>query len=306
MSPKLGKLAESLSPKKKKQAEQKRCQHNRRDIDEQVDRALQHHFPDFTSVETDGRLNCDGKSLRQVMTEERKSASAKANFRYGQKFIAEQRTTFASEHHVSKVLQVKNPNDRLSDELVACLAAASSKDRTKRKKEPLYAVSPNMHKSHPERGGWAAASLPRGRDHLLKVVSELVQRDIHIQYGDECRLLAGHFDGMLAAHFAGAKKQRMASKTWWETFGHLTQLLPEHAIFQRLMSHEGAAADVADDIAHVTSQSKLGALLFGNTQKSFALRVCPRTRWRSSSQNRIDTHPEPCSAEENVVACRAP
>eukprot|EP00971_Amphidinium_carterae_P042492 835339-Amphidinium_carterae.1 len=86
MSQKLGKLAESLSPKKKKQAVCRAeevsavTQHNRRDIDEQVDRALQHHFPDFTSVETDGRLNSDGKSLRQVMTEERKSASAKANF----------------------------------------------------------------------------------------------------------------------------------------------------------------------------------------------------------------------------------
>eukprot|EP00971_Amphidinium_carterae_P292939 5816082-Amphidinium_carterae.1 len=81
MAPKtLGKLAESLSPKKKRQAEQKRSQHNRRSIDEQVDRALQHHFPDFTSVETDGRVNTQGKTLRAVMTEERQQSSARANF----------------------------------------------------------------------------------------------------------------------------------------------------------------------------------------------------------------------------------
>eukprot|EP00971_Amphidinium_carterae_P328937 6461092-Amphidinium_carterae.1 len=216
MAPKaLGKLAASLSPKKRKQNEEPRRQLHRRSLDEQVDRAISYHFPEFTSTETDGVLNAEGKTLRQVMTAERETAPKAKNFRFGQKFIAENRRTFASEHHITNALKVKNPGERVSEELVACLAAAGHRDRTKRKKGPLYAylqTCPSL--SQKEIVGLlrhcneTQYHLSSGRDHLMKVIAELVARDIHVSYPDECRVLAGHFDGLLATHFAGAKKQR--------------------------------------------------------------------------------------------------
>eukprot|EP00971_Amphidinium_carterae_P339584 6477475-Amphidinium_carterae.1 len=268
MAPKVkGKLAESLSPKKKQKAEAtQRRQLHRRSEEEQVDRAISYHFPEFTSVEIDGRLNAEGKTLREVMSKERATAPKSANFRFGQKFIAVQRTTFASELHVSNALKVKNQADRLSDELVSCLAAASARDRTKRKKGPLYAYLQTCAKvSQKELVGLlrhcqeTQYHLTSGRDHLMKICAELVAKDLQVLYPSEIRVLAGHFDGMLAMHFAAAKKQRMTSQAWWNSFGYLTALLPEHSIFERLMSHEGDCSTVADDIEHVTTQSKLGA-----------------------------------------------
>eukprot|EP00971_Amphidinium_carterae_P057504 1137080-Amphidinium_carterae.1 len=276
MAPKLvGKLAESLSPKKKKMKEKEkesRRQLHRRSIDEQVDRAISYHFPEFTSTETDGRRNSDGKTLREVMTAEREKQAKSKSFRFGQKFIAEQRRAFASELHISKILQVKNQADRVSEELVNCIAMAGAKDKTKRKKTPLYAylqTCPSI--TQKELVGLlrhcheTQYHLLSGRDHLMKIAAELVEKEIPAKFPDEIRVLAGHFDGMLAMHFAGAKKQRMLSEAWWDSFGYLTVLLPEHTVFERLMTHVGECSKVADDIEHVTNHTKLGAKLFANT-----------------------------------------
>eukprot|EP00971_Amphidinium_carterae_P319003 6341001-Amphidinium_carterae.1 len=157
------------------------------------------------------------------MTEEREKAPKTANFRFGQKFIATQRRTFASELHISNALKVKNQADRVSEELVACIASANARDRTKRKKGPLYAylqTCPSL--SQKELVGLlrhcheTQFHLSSGRDHLMKIAAELVLKDIHVLYPDEIRVLAGHFDGLLAMHFAGAKKQRMTSQAWWD------------------------------------------------------------------------------------------
>lgn len=242
----------------------------RRGTDEAVTRALEEHFKEASSVETDLIIK-DGKSLRQRIADDRRAAKA-AGTKLGSTYWLRLRRQYdlqAVSGAITEVLVVKNKEEPVSQELADALAHARTANVTKKAVSRLCSFLQSCgNLNQREVVGLLRAvremrpQQANGLEVIRQTLAMLVRTEGHVEFATEVSCLADLWDEALSGLFVSGKKLGLALHRWWEANKHLAGIILSVPQVERVLEAKGDWADVAEDLTQITCGSRLGAKMF--------------------------------------------
>ena len=240
----------------------------RRDTEEQAERAVAHHFPDWPKEQTH-LYQVAGTSLIQQVVKDKRIASKKRQ-KLGPKYWSGLRDKYTFEGTGKLKPDKAHESMTVNADLVSALQLARTGNTNERTHRPLInwldgceALSPR------EMVGIANHCLElrpsvnqQSRSVVLSVMKLFARHHVQTHHPGIVSRVRKVFDEALTDAYGELKKNRVQLEDWWPIYKDMSGLVLDLSFGERVMQAKGSWTSVEKELAHLTACSTLGHALF--------------------------------------------
>lgn len=239
----------------------------RNDTEKQVDRCIQDNFRGWGQVEIDS-TTAEGLTLRERLTRDKRRHREDPSFAMGGPYYKQLRMIYCSSDDPMKRLIVSDPTQTVCPKLVKSSAAAKAQVANRGPLLEWCQTAPPCNQR--EYVGLLRAALELRPSIsssqcalLVEIIKYICRRDLGAAFATETGVCTEHFDSALTQVFINMKREKLATRTFWDLYRVLARLALVTSDVEQVLAATGEWADVGEQLDRVVAGSSLGKTMFG-------------------------------------------
>lgn len=241
-----------------------------RSVSQVVCKQLRDHFAGWTSHQTDALLNPVGKTLRQVLTEDRLAIERGDGDApvLGKNYYAKKMDEFTYTESPYKLLKVANDSQVVDPDLLAGLEAVNTHPRSFEAITDFFLNGEELNqKSLTLLYRQCLKLSPNGSPEVLAMLQDTLKYShkhrIAEKYPVEFKAVKQHFDDVLVRSLQQWKAAGLHLKMWWDGVkDYVSDVVPVDA-FSACLAEVGEWRDVENQLCEIVFSSAVGNRAFG-------------------------------------------
>jgi hypothetical protein len=262
-----GQEAKSQTPQKRKRV---------RNLDETLAKVLRDNFPMFKLGQSTMLVNAEGKTLVEVLREDRIKVLAKDKDapKCGKHYYDSLKRDFSYSDAPFKKLKVKDEGEQIDEALMQALIHVNTCPRNFNNAIDLLETGPRMNQKSTVLLFKQALqiSVSAGSDalaFLLGVIKYTSRHNIPVVYKEEWMQIKDHLDSALVKSLSTWKANSNRAKLWWESHrAWIASIIPVADADKCLLCVDDYQ-NVEQELCRVVQSSQIGNKLFGVAHRQY-------------------------------------